>query len=212
MKALRLFAFVLALCAVNVHAGTDAGALTRLQSRWAEINYEMAGDAQKKAYEQLLDEAATFLQQRPRDAELLIWSGIVKSSYAGAKGGLGALKYAKEARADLEAALAADPNALAGSAYTSLGVLYMKVPGWPLGFGDNKKAEELLRKALAINPDGIDPNFFFGEYLRASKRYREAEGYYRKALQAPPRPGRELADQGRRREIETALAAIAAER
>jgi tetratricopeptide (TPR) repeat protein len=212
MKVLTLFVFILSLCAGIVRAEADAGALTRLQSRWAEINYEMTGDAQKKAYEQLLDEAATFLQQRPRDAELLIWSGIVKSSYAGAKGGLGALKYAKEARADLEAALAIDPNALAGSAYTSLGVLYMKVPGWPIGFGDDKKAGELLRKALAINPDGIDPNFFFGEYLRAEKHYRDAEGYYRKALQAPPRPGRELADQGRRREIETALAGIAGEK
>ena len=36
-----------------------------------------------------------------------------------------------------------------GSAYTSLGTLYFKVPGWPVGFGDEEKAEELLRKALA---------------------------------------------------------------
>jgi len=210
MKALTLFAFLLALPGTFAFADVNTSALSRLQSRWAEINYEMAGDARKGAYEQLLDEAATFRQQHPNDAELLIWSGIIKSSYAGVKGGLGGLKYAKEAKADLEAALSAEPAALGGSAYTSLGVLYFKVPGWPLGFGDNKKADELLRKALSINPDGIDPNYFYGEYLRAEKRYAEAEVYYRKALAAPPRPGRELADRGRHREIESALASIAA--
>ena len=209
MKALTLLAVLLFAFGTPAYADTNASALTRLQSRWAEINYDMKGDAQKNAYEQLLDEAATFLQQRPNDAELLIWSGIVKSSYAGAKGGLGALKYAKAAKADLEAALAIDADALSGSAYTSLGVLYMKVPGWPIGFGDNGKAAELLQKALAINPDGIDPNFFYGEYLRAEKHYAEAERYYRKAAQAPARPGRELADAGRHREIDAALADIA---
>lgn len=211
MKALRI-AVLLAAFIASAHADPAASALTRLQTRWAEINYEMTGDAQKKAYEQLIDEAATFLQQRPNDPELLVWSGIVKSSYAGAKGGLGALKYAKEAKADLEASLALDPNALAGSGYTSLGTLYFKVPGWPLGFGDHRKADELLHKALAANPDGIDPNYFYGEYLRAEKRDVEAQVYYRKALQAPPRAGRELADQGRRREIEAALSAIAKSR
>jgi tetratricopeptide (TPR) repeat protein len=152
------------------------------------------------------------VQQRPGDAGLLIWSGIVKSSYAGAKGGLGGLKYAKEAKADLEAALRIEPNALDGSAYTSLGVLYFKVPGWPLGFGDDRKADELLQKALAINPGGLDPNYFYGEFLRAQKRYTEAEAYYRKALQAPARPGRELADRGRHQEIEAALTQIAGRR
>jgi len=209
MKITKPFAFLLALLATTAFADVNTSALARLQSRWAEVNYEMTGDAQKKAYEQLLDEAATFLQQHPNDAELLIWSGIIKSSYAGVKGGLGGLSYAKEAKADLEAALGANPSALDGSAYTSLGVLYFKVPGWPIGFGDNKKADELLHKALAINPDGIDPNYFYGEFLRAEKRYAQAEVYYRKALAAAPRPGRESADQGRHREIESALAAIA---
>lgn len=208
MKALLLYLFLLALGTAPAHADGDAGALARLQTRWAEINYALPRAAQTSAYEQLLVEASTFVRQRPGDADLLIWSGIVKSSYAGAKGGLGALKYAKEAKADFEAALAIDPGALAGSAYTSLGTLYFKVPGWPIGFGDRRKADELLHKALAINPDGIDPNFFYGEYLRAEKRDAEAADYYRKALQAPPRPGREFADEGRRRDIEAALATI----
>ena len=100
--------------------------------------------------------------------------------------------------------------ALDGSAYNSLGVLYYKVPGWPIGFGDKKKAGELLQKALAINPRGIDPNFFYGEYLVETKRPEEAVAYLERALQAPARPGRQIADAGRREEARTLLDRIKA--
>lgn len=137
--------------------------------------------------------------------DLLIWSAIVKSTRAGAKGGLGALGLVKEAKAKLEIALKQDPKALDGSAYTSLGSLYYQVPGWPVGFGDDEKAEQLLKQALAINPTGIDPNFFYGDFLLDQGRKAEAKSYLEKALSAPPRPGRELADQGRRIEIRDRL-------
>jgi Tfp pilus assembly protein PilF len=101
-----------------------------------------------------------------------------------------------------------DPNALQGSAYTSLGTLYFKVPGWPVGFGDDDKAEELLKKALVINPDGIDPNYFYGDYLLEQKRYAEAEQALLKAQQAPARPERPLADAGRQEEIQVALLTV----
>ncbi len=200
---------LLMLCSLSAlpsYADSAAdSALTRMQTRWAEVNYQLKDNKQEEAFEQLLEEADTFARQHPGDAAILVWSGIIKSSYAGASGGLGALKYAKAAKADLEQAIALDPKVLNGSAYTSLGTLYFKVPGWPVGFGDDKKANELLHKALAINPDGIDPNYFYAEYLRDQHSYTAAEQYYRRALQAPARPGRELADQGRRAEIEAAL-------
>ena len=59
-----------------------------------------------------------------------------------------------------------------------------------MGFGDDDKAEELLTKALAIDPDGIDANYFYGDFLLREKRYGEAEQYLRKAQQAKPRPRR----------------------
>lgn len=100
--------------------------------------------------------------------------------------------------------MAIDPQALAGSAYTSLGSLYYQVPGWPIGFGDDEKAEKMLTQALAINPDGLDPNYFYGDFLQRQKRYEEARAALEKALAAKDRPGRELADKGRRAEA-TAL-------
>jgi tetratricopeptide (TPR) repeat protein len=87
----------------------------------------------------------------------------------------------------------------------SLGVLYYKVPGWPVGFGNKDKAKELLQKALALNPKGIDPNFFYGEYWLEQGNAPEAIAYLERALQAPARPGRVIADNGRREEIRTLL-------
>jgi Tfp pilus assembly protein PilF len=129
-----------------------------------------------------------------------VWEGIVVSSWAGEKGGLGALGLVKDAKALYERALGIAPEALDGSAYNSLGVLYYKVPGWPIGFGDRKRADELLQSALKLNPKGIDPNFFYGEFLLEQKRPADALVYLDRALQAPARPGRQIADAGRREE------------
>ena len=179
--------------------------LGRLQQRWAEVNYQLEGKTQLTAFEELLEEADSLTRQYPDSAAAFIWSGIVKSSFAGAKGGLGAMKLAKASRKDLEKAMALDAKALHGSAYTSLGALYYKVPGWPVGFGDDDKAEELLQQALTLNPDGIDSNYFYGDFLLEQERYDEAEKRLLHAQEAPPRPDRPLADSGRQREIEVAL-------
>lgn len=185
--------------------------VSQLQQRWAEIKYAVPQGAQEQRYAGLAAEADQARSRYPDRAEVLIWHGIIVASYSGAKGGLGALGLAKDARKDFEEALKIDPKALSGSAYTSLGSLYYQVPGWPIGFGDDKKAVEYLKQGLAANPDGIDANFFYGDYLFRKGDKAGAEQYLRKALQAPPRPGRKLADDGRRREIEALLAKIGAQ-
>jgi len=187
-------------------------AVGQLQHRWEEVKYGSAPRDQEQRFAALATEADQALARFPDRAEMLIWHGIIVASYAGAKGGLGALGLAKDARKDFEAALKIDPQALNGSAYTSLGSLYYQVPGWPIGFGDDKKAVANLKQGLAINPNGIDANFFYGDYLFRNGDPAGAEQYLRKALQAPPRPGRKLADEGRRREIDALLEKIAAQR
>ena len=172
-----------------------------LQQEWAHIMYQLPADAREEAMAALADRAGQEVAANPEDPELLIWRGIVLSTYAGEKGGLGALGLAKEARASLEQALKLDETALQGSAYTSLGSLYYKVPGWPIGFGSDKKAREYLERALALNPEGIDPNFFMGEFLYEQGEYQDAMRHLQTALRAPDRPGRLVADQGRRQEI-----------
>jgi tetratricopeptide (TPR) repeat protein len=185
--------------------------LLSIQQAWAKVNYDTpAGDARAQAFETLEKRAEQFTQQHPTRAEALIWEGIIESSYAGAKGGLGALGLAKEARGNLEKALEIDPAALEGSAYTSLGTLYYRVPGFPVGFGDDDKARKLLQKALELNPNGIDPNYFYADFLYAEGQYAEALKYLQKAAKAPARPGRETADKGRHGEIDALEAKVKA--
>lgn len=206
----RLASVLLLACLQLPLAHADInGDVRYLQERWAEINYQLEGKAQLSAFEQLANEASSLAAANPDAAEVWIWSGIIKSTFAGAKGGLGALSLVKDSKADLEHALAVDPQALQGSAYTSLGALYYSVPGWPVGFGDDERAEQLLQQALMLNPDGIDSNYFYGSFLADQKRYAEARQYLQKAQAAAPRPGRALADAGRQEEIRQLLATIA---
>ncbi|WP_095136518.1 tetratricopeptide repeat protein [Pseudomonas sp. Irchel s3a10] len=183
----------------------DQQRLNGIQQSWAHIQYEVAEKQRAAAFEQLSSETTAFTTQRPVVAEAWIWKGIVTSSWAGAQGGLGALGKAKDAKADLEKALTLDPKALQGSAYTSLAALYDRVPGWPIGFGDSDKAGQLLKQALQLNPEGIDSLYFWGDHLYRQKRYAEARVALLKAQQAAPRPGRETADAGRRKEIAALL-------
>lgn len=198
------------LCSLPAFALTEDSQqrLQQLQTRWAEISYQLPKDQREAAFAKLGAAAEEAVKAEPKAAELLIWRGVILSTWAGAKGGLGALDLVKQAKTSLEAALAIDPPALSGSAYTSLGSLYYQVPGWPLGFGNDKQAEAMLKKALQINPDGIDPNYFYGDYLFRQKRYADARTALLRAQAAGDRPGRALADEGRRGEIRALLAKV----
>ena len=179
--------------------------LLEVQTKWARINYQVPVGERASAFESLARETLGWVEKEPGRAEPLIWHGIVLSSQAGAQGGLGALSLAKEARDALEKSLKIDESALQGSAHTSLATLYSKVPGFPIGFGSDKKAKVHFQKALAMNPAGIDPNFFYAEYLAEEGDEQQAIQYLQRALVAKDRPGREMADAGRRAEIQSLL-------
>jgi tetratricopeptide (TPR) repeat protein len=179
-----------------------------IAQRWAQIQYETPEKLKAEEFEKLAAQSDALTQAQSNAAEAWIWYGIVLSSWAGAKGGFGALGKAKEARVALQKSLEIDPTALDGSGYTSLGALYDEVPGWPIGFGDSHEAEKLLRKALDLNPSGIDTLYFWGDHLYRQDRYADARDTLLKAKRAAPRPGRELADAGRRKEIDALLANV----
>lgn len=183
--------------------------VARLQQEWERIKYQVAPAEQEARLERLTNDAAAVAARSPAAPEVLIWQAIIESTYAGAKGGLGALSHVKAAKKALEQAIAIHPEALDGSALTSLGSLYYQVPGWPIGFGDDKKAAEFLKRGMAVNPTGIDSNYFYGDFMLRKGDLDSAEKYLRKALQAPARPGRAIADEGRRREIQQLLDKIA---
>jgi len=201
---------LLGLWTTAAHGAPVDDAVSEVQHDWEVIRYQAPAAERERKFEALAGKAHQVTATFPGRSEPMIWEGIVVSSWAGEKGGLGALGLVKQAKTLYESAIQIDGTALEGSAYNSLGVLYYKVPGWPVGFGDKNKARELLQKALSINPRGVDPNFFYAEYLVETKRPDEAVPYLERALQAPARPGREIADAGRREEARALLERVRA--
>jgi tetratricopeptide (TPR) repeat protein len=203
---IRITLAVLALAALSLGAlpARDIGtAVHSVQEHWAEANYSTKGKARKQAFEALTAESDQLVAAAPENAEAHIWAGIVYSTYAGEVSMFSAGKQVKRARSELETALKLDPAAMKGSAYTSLGALLYQIPGF-MG-GDTGLAEQMLKKGLELNPDGIDSNYFYASFLIDQKRYDEAVSFLNKAASAPDRPQRQLADRGRRAEIAAAL-------
>ncbi|NOX52213.1 MAG: hypothetical protein GXP16_17005 [Gammaproteobacteria bacterium] len=200
-----VFAILIAL----IHTGpVSADSVSYLQKGWAHAVYELTADDREKMLSRLADAARLQTSKDNTDPSLHIWQGIVLSTLAGERGGLGALGLAKEAKRSLEKAISLDRLALNGSALTSIGTLYHKVPGWPISFGSDKKARKYLRAALDLNPDGIDPNYFMGEFLYDEGEYEQAKRHLIIAANASPRNDRPIADKGRQTEISVLLGEV----
>ena len=197
-----IVAGALVCVAVTAEPRADVSAVG---TQWEQANFVAAGPEREGQFMALIETCDSLLATQPDSAEALTWCGIVESSYAGVAGGLGALKHAKVARQHFERAIDIDRTTVDGAALTSLGTLYAKVPGWPIGFGDEKKARKYLESGLKANPNGIDSNFFMAEFLADQGETEAAKQHLERALQAPPRPGRIISDEARRAEINALL-------
>lgn len=196
----------LALGSASADPVLDARILSVAQA-WDHAQFEMTDNVAKLAELQRVETtAAQLAAQYPQQAEPLVWQAITVSSEAGVRGGLGGLSLATRARDLLEQAEHINPNAMGdGSVYTSLGSLYAQVPGFPIGFGNRDRARQYLQRALSASPNGIDSNYFMADFLVRQGDYASAIVHLRRAVSAPPRPGREVGDRGRQRDVAALL-------
>jgi tetratricopeptide (TPR) repeat protein len=192
-------------------AGVDEDVF-QLKKTWEQLKYKTPLSEQEKGFELLLAQSEKVLAKYPGKAEALVWQGIIEGTFAGVRNGirgqLAALSLVKDAKQHFEQAIQIDSHGSNGAAYTSLGSLYYQVPPWPIAYGDNDKAKDMLLKGLEINPDGIDANYFYGEFLFRSGELSKATESLKKGLLADPREGREIADEGRKKEINDLLKKI----
>lgn len=207
------FAFaaaVLLSCATPVlAAGSMSQDVRAINDSWAHITYEVRGSStQTRALDKLAKDAAALVSRYPGQAEPLLWQGIVTSEQANRANFLHKLGLATRARDILARAYAIDPKAGDGGVAMSLGVLYYKVPGSPIGFGDDARARRLLKEALALDPNGLDANYFYGDFLYDQGDNAGAKSYLQKALRAPHDATRPAWDAGRRREVQALIAKI----
>ena len=161
-----------------------------------QINFDYKDKEKERLalLETLIEHTEGLLDKQPEEIGLITMAGFFNAQYAGFKGGIGALKYAKAARNHLESSVSIDPTLYGAAAHTILGSLYAQVPGWPVSFGNKKKAEKNYKKAIQLAPTEIDANFTYAQFLFQEKRFDEAKEYLLKAQVSDPRPDRPRAD------------------
>ena len=204
-----LVAVLLALAVPAYAAGSMSEDVKSINDGWAHITYEVKGSStQTKALDKLANQAAALVARYPGQAEPLLWDGIVVSEQANRANIFHKLSLATKARDLIAKAYAIDPKVANGGAAMSLGVLYYKVPGSPIGFGDDEKAKRLLREGLALDPNGLDANYFYADFLLDQGDKAGAKAHLAKAMRAPHDPTRPAWDAGRRREVAALLRKI----
>ena len=217
---IALFSFVFAALLVAraytlSSQATDAlpPEVRRLQTKWEAIKFGVPqGDDQTNQMNALGEDADAVAAHFPAMPEALIWDGIITSERASMASTFYALGFAKRARDILEQAYNLDPAKLDAGATTSLGVLYYRVPGFPIGFGDKARARQLLEQAVKLAPNGLDAWYFYGDFLYSQNELSKATEVFQHALKIPQHPDRPLWDKNRRLVIEELLAKIESKR
>jgi tetratricopeptide (TPR) repeat protein len=202
-----LLASVLALSGAQASGNPAMDAeVMAINNGWAHIKYEVKGSsAQYAALDALGAKAAAVSAKYPGQADPLMWEGIVRSEEAAVASTLKKLGFATKARDLLIKGFKLDPHAGKGGLAMSLGVLYYRVPGFPIGFGNTAKAEQFLKAGLTNDPGGLDSNFFYGDFLKEQGKKDQAKIYLKKALNAPHDSRRPVWDAGRRAEVRALL-------
>jgi len=185
MKKLIFVVFLL-LFAQGVLADSMQERMLKIESSWVDASQTEAGSApeRKNIFLQLAEDISSVVKAFPRQAEPLILKSAILLTMAEDATSFVALGLVKQAKDLLTQAIDIDPEASDGSALVTMGVLYYKVPGWPIAFGDNDEAENFLLKALEVNPDGVDSNYYYAEFLLEQGETEKAVSYLNKAIEA----------------------------
>ena len=186
----------------SVHAEQQ---ISGIQQEWDQTYFTLDNKPRKKALRKLIEKTEAMRKQQPQNAGLYIWEAIIRASYNEAAGGLGGLRQARAAKSLLETSIELDPNALDGLAYTELGALYYRVPGWPVSFGDNDKAKELLLKGLSFEKTDLEAFYLLGHFYIDEENWPAAIDTLEKGLRLPEQPDRPAFEQIRRNEMQLLL-------
>jgi tetratricopeptide (TPR) repeat protein len=208
-----LLLVALSVCAKAGEIPSLKSELLRLARDWEHVKLQVSDrDDQEKQMASLAQRAGQIGKQYQNIPDPIVWVGIIASEQASLANDNGspikALQFAKRARDILEEVEKTNPETMDAGAPTTLGVLYDRVPGFPIGFGDKARARYYLQEAIRSAPNGLDANFFYGEFLFKLGERSEAAKILERALTLPELSNRPLWDRSLRAAIRQTLSEI----
>ncbi|MCF7969642.1 MAG: tetratricopeptide repeat protein [Methylococcaceae bacterium] len=183
MKKLIFVVFLL-LFTQGAISGTMDERVSEIEGNWADVREAAVTADRKNIFLQLAEDITDVVVAFPSQAEPLILKSAILLTMAEDASSFVALGLVNEAKDLLQKAIGINPEASQGSALVTLGVLYYKVPSWPVAFGDNREAEAYLLKALEVNPEGIDSNYYYAEFLLEQGKKEQAVSFLNRAIDA----------------------------
>lgn len=152
--------------------------LARVYLAWGDVR---AKDREEKlsAYERGRDLAKRAVELAPRNVDAHLWYAANVGRWGQTKGVLRSLFLIPTLKEEIRIILELDPKSAQGHGLA--GVVYMEVPG--LFGGDLDKAEEELRKGLALDPRATNIRVDLARLLVKKERYEEARRELRKVLE-----------------------------
>ena len=151
----RILFIILLLFTQLAHADN----LKSIETEWAQVHYSYPIDQKEQAFADLLIRLDKISAP---EGEWLRVRAVIMLTQAGVSGVIDSYEAIFEAKDLLTRSLSIKETS---SALVTLGVLYYRVPSWPIAFGDDDKAAELLLAALTMEPHGMDTNYFYGQFL-----------------------------------------------
>ena len=193
-------------CVIHSGYGDNLQTTNTLSQGLADLRYNLTrieAESTNKVNElvALAKQADYWVTNYPGKPEPMVWKGIILSARA-KHVGISALALVDDARGILEKAVALDPHACEAAGLNALGMLYHKVPIWPISFGNNKKARAYFKQALAASSN-LDTNFRTGEFLIDVGEKEEGLRHLKTALASPDRGRPE--DAWKRKDIEALI-------
>jgi tetratricopeptide (TPR) repeat protein len=201
------------MCARAAEKPSLKSELLRLAHDWEHVKLEVTDrDDQESQMAELAQRAGNIAEQYENIPDPIIWLGIITSEQASLANDNGspikALTLAKRAREILEKVEKTDPVTMDAGAPTTLGLLYDRVPGFPIGFGDKDRARHYLQEAVRNAPNGLDAYYFYGDFLYRHGEQAEATKVLERALTLPELSNRPIWDKSRRAVIRQILSDI----
>ena len=171
---------------VLVEAPGNSKATLRLVRTLVWLGAHGAGAAKMDKYNEALQLAERLHQKRPQYPAPLYWLGVAQGLVADNSSPIKAYKMVKKVRRDMNRLKELDPKYEYGGAYRILGRVHTKLP-WVMG-GRSNKAEEYLKKAIAVQPNYWLNQLYLADLYRSTNREPEARVIMEKVAKGGPTP------------------------